>query len=76
MTTVCSGSAKAKSLGFSNSCFFLVKNLNGKRENLTLTADLLQSHHQICAGLHRRAKEQRQALIIAVQQKLLPLRVL
>lgn len=55
---------------------FLVKNLNGKRENPTPPAALLQSLHQICAGLHRRAEGQQRALIVPLQQKLLPLRVL
>jgi len=61
---------------FQAAALFLVKILNGKRENLTPTADLLQSPHQICAGLHRSAKGQRRALIVALQQKLLPLRAL
>lgn len=67
---------KQNSLDFSNSCSFLgQKNLNGKREKLTPPADLLRSHHQICAGLHRRADGQQQALIVAPQQKPLPPRV-
>lgn len=61
---------------FQTAALFLVKTLNGKREKLTPPADLLQSHRQICAGLHRGAEGQQRALIVAQQQKLLPLRVL
>lgn len=70
------GKCKSKITGLSK-CLLSswLKNSVAAEKNLRPT-DLLQSHHQICTGLHRRAAGQRRALIVALQQKLLPLRAL